>query len=732
MKFLKNKILVLLIVSFYSTHLSANNKIHKLDSVISTGSTLETAVAKIPGNLDVVSEKTIHKYTNSKITDIIKKLPSIRIDNDVGFNPRPKIKIRGINYGTLIMLDNVILSDLEGENRLLNQISLYDVKRVEVARGAFSSLYGTSAIGGVVNFITSMPTNFEIESLTGYGNEIVQNNAEKNLTKLYFSIGNAFFEKNLKVKFSAGMTNSQGYVSHPAYLDVAPTGDINGGYYDKEGKYIIGDEGRREYQIWDTRLKLEYNISDSDTISSMFSLSNHNYEFVNPTTLLKDPAGNPTFLIPTSTPTNTMYDPFIGSSYAGYGSYTHFLGNVSYTHFFEDSELRFQISSVNLFSRWIDAVQKEATQAGGAGWTQDINTSNNYLDIIYHAHLGDKHNLTTSMQFRYLNFDNLNRNVTNWRDKTSVIDGAYKGYGGMAFVASAFINWEAQWLDSLSSAIGIRYDYWLNFNGYVFGDVANLSLKNQHTSQVSPKVSLNYQPFSWWILKTSIGSGFRTPTMREKYQSPHGNTVWDSNSNLKPETGISFEVGTEFNLNYLQAKLYYFHTELFDMIYRQGAGNKNSPFMYANAGKGRVNGIEFSLILPIWQSLRIEGNYTFTMAKVLENNARPESIGKQLIDTPEHMGNVSLSYGEDFGFYASLWAYFTSAFFNDDINSPVLARTFGYYDAQFSLNAKLGYIFKNNLDISVSFLNMTNNRYYDFYQVAGASFYLQTRYKFGK
>ena len=130
---------------------------YMLQNSVVTGSAMATDIAKIPGNISVVDSAHISHLPNQKITDTIKKLAGVMMYRDVGFNPRPAIKIRGINYGTLVMLDGVILNDLEGENRILNQISLYDVTRVEVARGAFSSLYGTNAIGGVVNFITSMP-----------------------------------------------------------------------------------------------------------------------------------------------------------------------------------------------------------------------------------------------------------------------------------------------------------------------------------------------------------------------------------------------------------------------------------------------------------------------------------------------------------------------------------------------------------------------------------------------
>lgn len=748
---------------------SADSNTHKIESVITTGSAMQSDVIEIPGHVDVVKEKQINETTNAKVADVVKKLAGVRVDNDVGFNPRPQIKIRGLNYGTLIMLDNVILTDLEGENRLLNQISLFDVKRVEVARGAFSSLYGTNAIGGVINFITSMPKSFEIESVAGFGSEFIPDTADKNLAKLYFSIGNAFLDKKLRLKFSAGLTTTQGYASYPVYVSAKPP-NTNGGYTDKAGRYVIGDGGRREYKIWDTRLKLEYDIGDSGLLSSMFSLSNHNYEMVKPKSYITDSTNQPIYTLP-----NGGGTPFVGSGFGGIGSYTHFLGNIAYTHFFDSGELKISLSSVNLFSRWHDAKSSATPKpnlAGGSGYTQDITTSSNYLDIIHHHHFSDIHALTSALQFRYLNFDMLYFNLSNWLDSKSVAGSAYQGAGGMAFVASGFVNWEARWLENLTSILGARYDYWLNFSSYAFGGAVSGAITNSSKSNFSPKFSLNYQPLDSIIFKTSIGSGFRMPTIREKFQSPHGNEVWQSAPHLKNETGLSFEIGAETDFKYAHLHLYYFHTELYDMIYRIGAGNAADPFRYDNAGQGRINGVEVILNVPIWRALRLESNYTLTMARVIKNSANPRSIGKQLVNVPEHMANISLIWdGSELdsnrvngassgasnamessdldslaskvnsvsdkghkrnwanGFYGSIWAYFTSAFYNDDINSAPLYHTFRNYDAQFTLNAKLGYIFNNGIDISASFLNMTNNRFYDSYLVPGSSFYLQTRYK---
>ncbi|STQ85887.1 TonB-dependent receptor [Helicobacter muridarum] len=727
-------------------------KSYIIDNVIATGSPIASDISKIPGNVSIINKQNITQMPNMKPADIVKRLAGVYVQRDTGFNPRPSIRIRGINYGTLIMLDGVILSDLEGETRILNQISLYDVERVEVARGAFSSLYGTNAIGGVINFITSMPNKLQLEAIAGYGSEFQKNTANRNVLRFYGSVGNAFLDKKLRTKISVGINSDGGYPNFPAVYGGNNGSNLMGSFVDKVGRRIIGDGGRRDTIIWDTRAKIEYDIGDTSMLSSMFSISNHSYDYKDFTSYLKD--GHNII--------NTDKDYFVGSGFGGYGSYTHIIGNVSYSSEFDEAFFKVSLSSVNLLSFWQDAdLTKGGNRFGGPGTTQDINTSSNYLDFLYNFSINNIHSISTALQFRYYYLIQENYSLTDWRKDTNLIgipilpkrEGeSFRAYGSQAIVASGYVNLDSNWMDNLSTSFGLRYDYWQNFESFSKGTSSSASSQNQkplQTQQFSPKASINYNITSYWLMKASVGSGFRMPTLREIFPLNAGE--FRSNTDLKPEVGLSFEFGTELQSKYANLSLYYFQTELFDMIYRSGSGiTVNDPGIFKNAGYGRINGVEVSAIIPIydfgtWGSLSLEGNYTLTNSKIIKNSADPSSIGKYLPDIPIHMGNVALHLSSaktlDYigktnndtnyigGVYASLWAHFASEFFNDSRNSPVLSNTFGYYEAQFSLNAKLGYIFDRGFDISMQFLNITNNRYYDFYIVQGASFYAQLRYK---
>ncbi|TLD96021.1 TonB-dependent receptor [Helicobacter jaachi] len=698
---------------------------HTLSKSVVTGNALATDVEKIPGNVSVVDSKTIESSPNSKITDIIKKLPGVRIDNDGGFNPRPKIKIRGINYGTLVMLDGVILSDLEGEARILNQISLYDVERVEVARGSFSSLYGAGAIGGVVNFITAMPTQFQSQVLIGYGNGFKQDSADKNVIRAYASIGDAFFDKSLRIKLSAGFASTDGYASFPATLPSGENTDsILGVITDKAGNRIIGSGGNRQNRIYDIRLRAEYDVSESGTLSSMISFSNNTYDFKNFKSNITDLQGNPTDLV-------NNKDYFVGSGWGGMGTYSHLLGNISYQHNFTESTLKLSYSSLNLFSLWQDATQGVSDRNGGVGTTQDINSSSNYFDILYHIDISPKHALNTALQFRHYDFTQLNKNMTNWRDYNSRTD-TFRSYGGKAFVASGYVSLDSQWLNNLSTSLGARYDYWQNFAGY-FTDNNNPATNRTNQSivisHISPKAGINYliESMPGLLFKSSVGSGFRMPTIRDMYQY---RTFWESNPDLTQENAISFDIGAEYTNKWLQTSLYFYNIELWNMIYRSGSGTQASPYKNINTARGRIQGVELSAALSLLENLSLEGNYTLTLASIVKNDANPQTEGNQLAATPKHMANISLNYLSQSGFYGSIWAHYVPAFYASDLNTTPLSNTFGNYDTQFSLNSKCGYMFKNGIDISLSLNNLTDNRYYDFYLVAGRNYYAQIRYKY--
>ncbi len=82
------------------------------------------------------------------------------------------ISIRGTSFEeTLILVNGLRLNDAQtGHNNLDLTFPFESVQRVEVLKGAGSTLYGPDAMGGVVNFITGVPDTSEIRLAAGIGN----------------------------------------------------------------------------------------------------------------------------------------------------------------------------------------------------------------------------------------------------------------------------------------------------------------------------------------------------------------------------------------------------------------------------------------------------------------------------------------------------------------------------------------------------------------------------------
>ncbi len=81
------------------------------------------------------------------------------------------LSIRGAGFGqTLILLDGLRLNDVQsGHHNLDVPVPLESITRVEILKGSGSTLYGSDAVGGVVNFITHAPEQYEMRLRTAFG-----------------------------------------------------------------------------------------------------------------------------------------------------------------------------------------------------------------------------------------------------------------------------------------------------------------------------------------------------------------------------------------------------------------------------------------------------------------------------------------------------------------------------------------------------------------------------------
>ena len=131
----------------------------KLETIVVTATGYEQDVSKAPASMTVISREELDKREYNDITDVLRNTPGVVIS---GSGSAQTVSIRGMssNY-TLFLVDgkrqyskdvNPNGDDNGFEKNILPPIAA--IERIEIIRGPASTLYGTDAMGGVINIIT--------------------------------------------------------------------------------------------------------------------------------------------------------------------------------------------------------------------------------------------------------------------------------------------------------------------------------------------------------------------------------------------------------------------------------------------------------------------------------------------------------------------------------------------------------------------------------------------------
>lgn len=124
-----------------------------IDQVVVTGSRTQRALKNVPTLTRVISQREIAIINPRSVNDLLlNAIPGIEITSHMGLK-RMTIQGLGANY-FLFLIDGAPLT-MEGNNAVdLERIGVANIERIEYVPGSGSSLYGSKAIGGVINIIT--------------------------------------------------------------------------------------------------------------------------------------------------------------------------------------------------------------------------------------------------------------------------------------------------------------------------------------------------------------------------------------------------------------------------------------------------------------------------------------------------------------------------------------------------------------------------------------------------
>lgn len=129
----------------------------KEDQIVVTASSVEQNLKDAPASISVITREDLDKQPVQNLKDVLKNVPGVQLTSE-GDN-RQGVSIRGLSSGyTLILVDGKRVNSRNAVFRHndfdLSWIPAESIERIEVVRGPMSSLYGSDALGGVVNIIT--------------------------------------------------------------------------------------------------------------------------------------------------------------------------------------------------------------------------------------------------------------------------------------------------------------------------------------------------------------------------------------------------------------------------------------------------------------------------------------------------------------------------------------------------------------------------------------------------
>ena len=550
-----------------------------LNQVVVTATRSNKQLKNVPVITQVLLEEEIKSRGITEVGALLEaEIPGLEIHNHAWGSD---IKMQGLdaNYVLFLIDGERMAGETEG-NVDYSRINMNDVERVEIVKGASSALYGSQAMGGVINIITKKPRD-----------------------KVEFSMGGKYTQMN-QVNFENLKTNEDFYF-YKSKLDL-PNTNLNATLGFNLNRFMSKTNFNRNtsdaYHLISTdSLYKEYeglDLSDVELTEGKapgtedFSISQvFEYKLTNKWRLRANGGYYQ----------QNRYDFIRDNSYDFFEEYNFGL------------KANYQISDINnlelSFNR--DTYNKNKISEINDVITPEYSHYFYNPKAIYNQAIKEKHHLTLGAEYyaesletlRFGNEDHLRRKNSNTL---------------IAFAQDDFIV-----NSNFSIMGGFRMDH-----HSVYG------------THVTPKLSAMYK----WVpltFRANYAMGFRSPTLKELYFdfTPAGLFVLKGNENLVPETNQYISLSTEYTRDKFNMSANFYKSWFENRIGGYWSINENSKqqYNYTNINQAELFGIEVLFRYRINRSFFMSGGYSYL-------NDSDEVDSKNVSAIAPHSGNFRFEY----------------------------------------------------------------------------------------
>jgi iron complex outermembrane receptor protein len=577
-------------------------------TVVITASDTPQTVDEVSKALTVVGDQEIDERDELAIPEALRVVPGLRVQQLGGPGSLTSIKTRGLpSEDTAVLIDGIRFRDAaapQGDaSGFLEDLIVTDVGRVEVLRGSGSSLYGSNAVGGVVNIVTNEGGGPIHGSVLGEGGGLGLFRTRAQLAggarhnRIVYSGGFSFFNvtRGLDDQDEARNTSGQGRI----LFRLTPTATLSGRIYANKSRVQLNNnpEGVGNLPLTGIIEAIPLSLAEQ-----------RRFEAGVPSSDLV--VGAATFIPGANDPDNFREANFFNGAITFTQRPTEAFG---YT-------INYQGLATNRSG--INGPLGIGFQPIGGTTRSDFDARVHTLNARVDLRAGRFNYITSGYEFESESFANPSFQV-NPADNSDV-DVSQRSH-------SFFVQDQLRFLDDrLQIAAAFRAQLF-RLQQPVFTPAASapytgITFQSPPTAYTGDG-SIAYTFSTSTKLRGHIGNGYRAPSLFERF-----GTAFDSffgysifgDPRLKPEQSVAFDVGVDqtFANNRVRASATYFYTELRRIIIFDFSGLidfTTDPFGrfggYLNTDGGIARGAEVELKATPFRTLNLTAAYTFTKAQ---------------------------------------------------------------------------------------------------------------------
>jgi vitamin B12 transporter len=696
-------------------------KVNTLSEVVVTATRFDVARSKTPQSVEVITQKEMALTPAQEFTDLLKKNAAVHVIQYPGLSAGVGIRgfrpqFSGLNQRTLLLVDGRPAGTAN-----LATINPNDIERIEVLKGPASALYGSQAMGGVVNVITKKSAG-KIKSavFAEYGSyKTLKAGATSggNITrKLDYDLSFTTFDRNKNMKLGKGNVLRD-------WLDAGTATK----YYaegPKEEEDQRSDGLRREYTRLNYNtgsLRLGYQLSGNwrvDTRGERFVAKN-----------VESPSD---IAFGNTQPSTKDLDRTNGElSLSGHMA-NHQLSLRGYAA--QENNDNYTMTSAG------QPITPYLSFQSSARWQglqlKDVYQLNRHVITVGIDHA------QASTRSRAYNSNNTERGP--FSPNYNLISSALYAQGQFLFLE-----------DKLIINPGARYDL-------ITYEVKKTPLLNTYNPGkatnpfFSPSLAAQYQLVVPLTVHATIGQAFVTPDAYNVagYSEIIGTNgkaaVTRGNPDLKTENSTTWDAGLRFQQKELglSADLTYFRTHVIDRITNQrsipATEEKTesghviaSRTTYVNANEANIRGLEaeleydFGVLSNYSYSLRLFTSATVThKAEEVTLNSNGSETVKDIANVADITANYGLAYGNPKGWNVRLSGRYVGNRKDTDFNDPKFPLI--EYPEFMVVDFSAAYTYAQKHTLSLFANNITDENYYEKrgYNLAGRNFALRYGFAF--